>query len=789
MEVNPSVGPSVSDSQHITLNILSPSTEVPNKITFKDCAASTTVAELKAKICHAVPTKPAPERQRLIYRGRPLIQDTATLRDVLTQEAVRSSTHFLGTKLMKLQINTLQEFSVHLVLPPSIPHRNPQPSSIPPSPSTQGLFHPNAPQTGRMGATTHQQGAQGGQGGVPHMPFMPHQGGQHGPLPVQHGPIPPHIQNALQNHLQMLGQQIGAQIAMQGNHPMAQGMLNPNHLQNTQQQISPQASFQQVIAQQQQARAAAGHQGAGNSAAGQNTTGISDTSGQGVTAPTAASNPANTNVALPNTNALVQENRGPNGEGWRMVIQSTSTVSGLNPNMQRAPTPVNLGIQQSPAIGAQPAPAAPIGPTANQPLGHGPSGPPNQMQLRILEQELTAIQAALARGTAPAPSVFEAARTTLRNIENINVTPGLEAMLRTQLEGLSRQADQLRASLNNMLMRVVSEHPSPDTAPQISPAQTTPPHSTVASSVYVLSSPNGPQALLVSPSGMFSTPWNLQPHGNAGLPLVMHHYNHHPTPTHPTDNNNNNNDNDNGPPGPQLRVIPANAAQAPQQPQAQANEVRDLLRLLLPLGGHVWLLIRLFGFVYFFTAGGGSRRAFLLGGIAFLVFVAQTRVFRPVIQAVWDPLRRHVEGLVAGNDQNPAEQPAPPANSPAAAADDTQNRNREPTPQEAAARLLHERDRRNVGTLREQFRSVERAIALFVGSLVPGFGERHIAARDAAEAVRQAEAREREEARRREEDETARAETAERQGRTTEAQEAGEAQAPDQAAQAPLVEI
>lgn len=89
MEGGSSDRPISNPSQHITLHVLSPSTEVPNKITFKDCSASTTVAELKAKICHAIPTKPAPERQRLIYRGRPLIQDTVTLGDVLTQEAVR----------------------------------------------------------------------------------------------------------------------------------------------------------------------------------------------------------------------------------------------------------------------------------------------------------------------------------------------------------------------------------------------------------------------------------------------------------------------------------------------------------------------------------------------------------------------------------------------------------------------------------------------------------------------------------------------------------------------------
>ena len=93
MDPNDSAGAPATPSvnQKITLNILSPSDEVPGKLTFNDCSTSTTVAELKIKICGAVATRPAPERQRLIYRGKPLSQDSATLGDVFSQEAVCSS--------------------------------------------------------------------------------------------------------------------------------------------------------------------------------------------------------------------------------------------------------------------------------------------------------------------------------------------------------------------------------------------------------------------------------------------------------------------------------------------------------------------------------------------------------------------------------------------------------------------------------------------------------------------------------------------------------------------------
>lgn len=669
------------------------------------------------------------------------------------------------------QINVTQEFSLHLVLPPSGPP-NSHTSPTVPSPNPHGFFQVNGPQVGSPMPANVQQGVGGG---LPQRPFVPNPAFHPGHFPV------PQMHSALQNHIQMLGQQITAQVAMHGNQPMAHGLPGASHGPNLQHP----AHFQQIIAQQQQARAAAGHLGIADPAVSQNENGESETSRRGTAAPVRPNNSMAAPSGPPSTNTIVQENRGPNNENWRMVIQSTSTVTGLNPTMPRINTPVNLGILPSPNPATQVGTPSPVNPQDQQSSAQRPLRAPNQLQLRILEQEMTAIQTALVRGTAPAPSVFEAARRSLRTIENINETPGLEAMLRTQLEGLSVQADQLRANLNNILLQAVSNQPSQLTALQTL-STPLPSQNSAASSVYILSSPSGPQALLVSPSGMFSTTWNSLSSGNTGLPLILQHNNHTSNVNQP------NNTNDGAAVG-QPRIIPADGAQAPQQPQVQANEVRDLLRLLLPLGGHIWLLVRLFGFVYFFTAGGSSRRAFFLGGIAFLVFIAQAGIFRPFIRALWDPLRRHVEGLVVGNEENP-HQPAALTNAPTAGAVNAQNRNREPTPQEAAGRLLQERDRRTAGTMREQLRGVERAVALFIGSLVPGFGERHIAARDAAEAVRQAEAREREEAARRAEEEATRREAsaaADGESSLSGSQQPGqqEAQTPDQAAEAPLVEV
>lgn len=563
------------------------------------------------------------------------------------------------------------------------------------------------------------------------MHFAPQHIGHGGPVP---GHFPPHLQQALNNHLQALSQQIATQIASHASHT-GQANFNPIQGHVPQRPQTPQPSFQQVIAQQQQARAAAGQQGINNAAQTSRENTASPGQDTAAFAPLRSSTPANVST-------VVRENQGPTGESWRMVIQSTITAQ--NPQLPRVPTPVSMNLGM---------PGLPAGPFASPAFQHSPALTQGQLQARMLENEMSSIQSALSRGTAPAPSVFENARIMLRNLE---ANEG-DLRIRPRLDQLSMQADQLRANLNNMLMRVASEQPVPASLPQHQNANPVSSQSNGESSVYLLSSPSGPQALLVSPWGAYSAPWHVPALPLTSLPINIHQNTHQPIPSNPNASTSEAApQNPPGIPGHDLQTQPRQQQQQQQQNQ-QANEARDLLRLLIPLGGHIWLLVRLFGFVYFFTAGGGSRRTILLGAFAFLVFIAQTGVFRPFIQAVWNPLRQHIEGLLPMPGNDPARAPAPAAgaqNPPAPAANTgAGRRDQRNTPQEAAARLLQEQGRGDVGVLREQFRRAERAVALFVGSLVPGFGERHIAARDAAEVARLAENRRREEAERREEEE------------------------------------
>ena len=74
--------------QTVVLHVLSPSVEVPNKITFPVMPVAMTIGELKYEIRDKVASRPGPERQRLIYRGKALVQERRTLREVFTQETV-----------------------------------------------------------------------------------------------------------------------------------------------------------------------------------------------------------------------------------------------------------------------------------------------------------------------------------------------------------------------------------------------------------------------------------------------------------------------------------------------------------------------------------------------------------------------------------------------------------------------------------------------------------------------------------------------------------------------------
>ena len=563
-----------------------------------------------------------------------------------------------------------------------------------------------------------------------------------------------------------------------------------------------QPAFQHAMMQQQQGRAAGGQHGV-HGGPTQNVQINSSTSSPQTGLSTPQSNGPGTASAPPaapgNTSSVVRENHGPNGERWQMVIQSGpmnihahngfQNPRAASPNALRAGS--NTSIRTSPALqpSHSPQPTS-IGATARSPpppAGIGRTATPN-LVLMHLQSNISTMDAAMAGGNPLPESVFEQAQEMLRGIPDLSQE--VATTLRTRLANLSHHSSHLRENLHSHLIRTAHERAASQRAAQ----------GAESSAVYVLSSPSGPHALLVSPSGLYTTPWQFPSLGAITPYPVLQPSATTLVQTQPAINNIPTNgqqpqlDEAQVAQGQQQAPQPVDAAQVAQiQQQQQVNQARDLARILLPLGGHLWLLIRLFGFVYFFTAGAGWRRTMLLGLIASLVFIAQTGIFRPIVLGIWDPIRRHAEGLVplAANERPRAGVGGAGNNGDGTGSQPT---NREPSPQEAAERLLQERERQDVSFVRQSFRRVERAVALFVASLVPGVGERHIAAREAAEAARQAEAREREERARKEEEARERQQENGDVGIGHVANGAGEggesSSAPEQQhARAPLVEV
>ncbi|KAL1884186.1 hypothetical protein VTK73DRAFT_5322 [Phialemonium thermophilum] len=171
---------------------------------------------------------------------------------------------------------------------------------------------------------------------------------------------------------------------------------------------------------------------------------------------------------------------------------------------------------------------------------------------------------------------------------------------------------------------------------------------------------------------------------------------------------------------------------------------------------HIWLIVRLIAFVWWFTSSDMSWSrwfAFVFGAI--VVFIFNTGLFNGVANQIWDPFRRHLEGLmplggagqgVANADNNT--HGAASANLGAPRESGYQpGGGEELDPAATAARLVAERRNANANWLMDQVRRLERAGLLFLASIAPGVAERHIALIEAEERRRrEAEQAAREEA-------------------------------------------
>ncbi|KAF3398306.1 hypothetical protein F1880_006124 [Penicillium rolfsii] len=109
----------------VTIHVLSPSLPGTSRFPLHNVELDTTVGELRVRISHSFPGHPEPMTQRLIYRGRPLINDTQKLSRILSP--VDENEH-----------------SIHMVLPP--------PSAVN-SPSSTSGTGPRAQESSQFSAS------------------------------------------------------------------------------------------------------------------------------------------------------------------------------------------------------------------------------------------------------------------------------------------------------------------------------------------------------------------------------------------------------------------------------------------------------------------------------------------------------------------------------------------------------------------------------------------------------------------------------------------------------------
>lgn len=152
---------------------------------------------------------------------------------------------------------------------------------------------------------------------------------------------------------------------------------------------------------------------------------------------------------------------------------------------------------------------------------------------------------------------------------------------------------------------------------------------------------------------------------------------------------------------------------------------------LAQLWPHIWMVIRLGLFIWWFTSPSSSwSRWITVISIAIVLFFVNTGFLNPVAEQVWIPFRRHLENLIPHADGHRRAVPIGAGNAQGANGEPVQRRG-EPDPADAAARLVQQRRHNNANWLMDQARRLERAGILFLASIAPGVAERHIAQMEA----------------------------------------------------------
>lgn len=707
----------------VNISIISPSLAVNAPLNFTGLPASTTVGQLKEKIREALDAKPANEQQRLIHQGKLLNRESETLLDIFGEQKLRGS----------------DQVAIHLVIRDYVDPQHAS-SQAPPtrdqSPAPNPPARQSAPSVLNAAATPHHH----------------HQHGHHHHLPPRFGGPAPHVGQA---HSPFPAHGLG--MPAPGSQTSAQLVAQQQQLM---QQYLNQLNQRPVGHHGQQARGSVGLQGV--PVPGQAINSQFSNHGQGRNSP------------HPEYQGYVRETVGPNGE----VVRVTMNSAFIAPNGQVFP--VNFqNLQHGNGGTAAPAPGGPFS--------------TNDVQNIIRNADASQATSMMTNAMHRSASGASLANLNLNGPRQPIQPPGVTVPRRPgSTVPLSRTAtpDPTRTPSHGS----VSAPPANSALRMPTPPQP---------EVYILSSPQGPRALLVNnQSDMYYTPAPRYP-----LPLVMPNFTSswlqppqpHPRPGFAADHAQQAGHpqtaaaraEQQAPQAGNVRVNIFQGGAAQQQAQQQQAQVRPLApggpqfhpanpegglagALLAALWPHLWLLIRLGVFVWWFTSSDTSwTRWFTIMSIATAVFLINTGLLNGVANNFFNPVRQHLDGLIplapgananreaGGNNPPGADQAAPGGGGD----NDGERRPRPgqqggPDPAQAAARLIAQRQQHNANWFVDQVRRLERAGLLFLASIAPGVAERHIAALEAQERAERErrEAEERAERERREAEERAAAE-------------------------------
>ncbi|TKA75600.1 hypothetical protein B0A55_06348 [Friedmanniomyces simplex] len=734
-------------------------------------AVTSTIAAVRQQIQQIVPSHPTPDKQRLLYGGRALVDNEQTLADAFNTKRDPTQTEYVVHLLVKGEgqgsSGSAPAANGHRrVVSTPVAGAQGQPQVPLPQQQAQQLPHGlNEQQVRQQQEQMHrmllhqqqqhfaQQRAQMGMGM-----------GMHGGMMM-----PPNPFAGLQ---QMPG---GAQIG---------GMQMPQGVPFQQAPMMGQG-FGQAVAQGQQQRAAMGRHGLGpqgqalaipqqdgaaqnanapstttsNGQAGDNQQ--TETQGQQPAPQNTSSQPAATN-GQPDQNQLQPpqqgvprpvsgqgfhfEGIGPNGQRVQIHHQTlqfpgTANIPGLPPFAQ-----MPQQMQQFPGPPAQPQrPMFPVPPPAGpSPLDRARD---NVAEMRRMLDEMrdSSVSAEEQRnrierlrervqGVDDYIDPFHVHGTAITNMNGLGNAPSTSPQAGTQ-GGAPPPAEPHGEAVPppNLAGRThwAPTNPFMNVPPRPffgNPVQQPLRPSTIPSDTtcYLLSGPQGPQALLFSPQHGTYTGAFTQGAAVAARPTPT------PTTTAPLPQAGQQ-QNAQQQALAQLVQQPGQGQQAnpaaPQVPNAQPAQAQaaaaDPNAPVQALFHHFWLLFRVLIFAYFLLGSNlGWRRPVALAVIGIGFWMVRAGLFGEggVARRWWEGVVRVGPAPAAGGQQAQEGQGVGGEARPAGAM---------PTPEQVAQRLIDERRNGRQQQWREFVRPVERAVALFVASLWPGIGEAHVREQEA----------------------------------------------------------